>query len=1009
MASVTTPTIKKIVRLNSFDLLGTKNNKYMMYMCLDTLQLWYDESDSKRTLYAYVGVDTVNDMKNNIIPEVGVTYYCWESNSLWLWMNRWICLYTDGKYPSAYNTENNYIEEIYISDQNPTIVDNNGLLRDGSVVIRDANRVIKGRIFVSENYDNLVLSSFLGGGIRLLPNGKFTTDGELLIDDDGVSHIRGEWNVLNNEIYVDYTEKPEKDKSKYVDDKHRYKVWHEGNLKLEDLELNGKNILDKIKEAVEDGSVTEPLPLNVDKLDGKHAADFALKSHVHSSADISDFNEQAQAQANRAMMDKLTNMIFRGAKITWVEAQSKYMLSTDTFILAFTGGATGQGTVTNNTNTTIALEVDPSKHKHKDLEDRISALEAGGGGGGDLSNYYTKSETDERINNMFSTAPLPGKALLVDSDRNLPGNALTASDLNHDTTVELSGDITGSASLSYDTYKFTLNTSADKIVSATAEAGKALKLDNNKNLNANAQTASALNHEIRIELQGDVTGTGTLDTSLDSFSLMTTFHAPDYVLTEDDLGDTVASLDNNGTIYSEQLPEGLTDALKMIGSWSGTTAPTNTPKEGQVWEVSNDCTFSGTKYRKGDWIYYHNSSWHRADMTAGIKSINGKTGEDIVLDASVFNAVPYTYVDYTPGTNIPEGKAVVTDSDGHIAGATVDTLTNEFGIKTTGGDVEISKSSVNVNTNGSEDFNLKLDITEVGYQNIISHTARQISVNGLEYDYKKKLAFGGDIEVTQAGDILSLYIEPNNLLFYPGSFTDEFQEKITAMWSTRSDKPFTVAFTNNGSMHQILVDSTIADKPNGSVEIQSDEFSTSGFGSNYTIRTSKCKLTFDSNNQVTGFSIVNSTSASNVYITNTPSIYPNTNNTGSVGTSNNKWKDMYATTFHGALEGNASTATKFASSHKINNVAFDGSSDITVTDSTRLALSGGTMTGTISSQEIHPKSNNVYNSGTSANKWANVYGVNGRFDNLYVNGKRIFIQSGTPSGASNGDIWIVTK
>ena len=45
--------------------------------------------------------------------------------------------------------------------------------------------------------------------------------------------------------------------------------------------------------------------------------------------------------------------------------------------------------------------------------------------------------------------------------------------------------------------------------------------------------------------------------------------------------------------------------------------------------------------------------------------------------------------------------------------------------------------------------------------------------------------------------------------------------------------------------------------------------------------------------------------------------------------------------------GNAATATKLSASVNINGVAFDGSSGITVADSTKLALAGGTMTGAI--------------------------------------------------------------
>ena len=63
MASVTTPTINKIIRLRNYDLLGTQCKKYNMYMCLDTFNYGMTNLISKRVLYAYVGVDTVNDLQ----------------------------------------------------------------------------------------------------------------------------------------------------------------------------------------------------------------------------------------------------------------------------------------------------------------------------------------------------------------------------------------------------------------------------------------------------------------------------------------------------------------------------------------------------------------------------------------------------------------------------------------------------------------------------------------------------------------------------------------------------------------------------------------------------------------------------------------------------------------------------------------------------------------------------------------------------------------------------------
>jgi hypothetical protein len=57
-----------------------------------------------------------------------------------------------------------------------------------------------------------------------------------------------------------------------------------------------------------------------------------------------------------------------------------------------------------------------------------------------------------------------------------------------------------------------------------------------------------------------------------------------------------------------------------------------------------------------------------------------------------------------------------------------------------------------------------------------------------------------------------------------------------------------------------------------------------------------------------------------------------------------------ATTFIGALTGNASTATTattLATARNINGVSFNGSADITVADATKLPLAGGTLTGAV--------------------------------------------------------------
>jgi len=69
-------------------------------------------------------------------------------------------------------------------------------------------------------------------------------------------------------------------------------------------------------------------------------------------------------------------------------------------------------------------------------------------------------------------------------------------------------------------------------------------------------------------------------------------------------------------------------------------------------------------------------------------------------------------------------------------------------------------------------------------------------------------------------------------------------------------------------------------------------------------------------------------------------------NTGpSIGTSSNKWYSIYANTFYGALNGNATTATNAQRATQ------DG--DGYTISSTYLKLSGGVMTGALTVKGLH--------------------------------------------------------
>ena len=66
-------------------------------------------------------------------------------------------------------------------------------------------------------------------------------------------------------------------------------------------------------------------------------------------------------------------------------------------------------------------------------------------------------------------------------------------------------------------------------------------------------------------------------------------------------------------------------------------------------------------------------------------------------------------------------------------------------------------------------------------------------------------------------------------------------------------------------------------------------------------------------------------------------------------------------TITGSITGNAGTATTLATARNINGVSFNGSADITVADSTKLPLAGGTMTGLIAGRTSASTDVNVAN------------------------------------------------
>ena len=381
MANILRPTIKRIVRINEYDLLRIKVSMGNMYMCQDSMKLYYDQGNSAtdRVLYDYISVKTVNDLKNRLSPIFGTVYYCWEDNSLWLWNNRWECLYSDSTYPSAYNysdvpspSDPKTLESIYMFGMPNIPADDNGLLKDGSVCVRDENRLIKGRIYIAEDNDNFVISSYLGGGIRFLPNGRMSSDGEFLIGDDGISKIRSQFRVLNNELYIDYSEDPVNDDNRFQNNEHLYKVFHEGNLDTSAIQI--MTPLQIYNKLLETDTLPDEFDFNVNRFQGHTPEYFATAEHTHTALQITDLNDIVNDRCDTAIKNTFNTMSSEGITASYNSVTNHLTLRADPFSITFTGGVTGSCDIVKLTSTDVNLTVIPSAHTHQDILDDLLRL-----------------------------------------------------------------------------------------------------------------------------------------------------------------------------------------------------------------------------------------------------------------------------------------------------------------------------------------------------------------------------------------------------------------------------------------------------------------------------------------------------------------------------------------------------------------------------------------------------------------------------------------------------------
>lgn len=98
-----------------------------------------------------------------------------------------------------------------------------------------------------------------------------------------------------------------------------------------------------------------------------------------------------------------------------------------------------------------------------------------------------------------------------------------------------------------------------------------------------------------------------------------------------------ATLDSNGKIPINQIPDSLTQTLTYNGLWNASsntpTLTTSVPNSGNFYIVNVAGSRFGINWEVGDWIISDGDEWERVPNPAPVTSVQGRTG-DVVINKS---------------------------------------------------------------------------------------------------------------------------------------------------------------------------------------------------------------------------------------------------------------------------------------------------------------------------------------------------------------------------------------
>lgn len=172
--------MSSIIKCKQYDMLQIKFKRGQIYYCTDTNNLYKDYGDSNvnRIRINAKVLTSEYERLEKIIPTFNKMYYVIDTNNLYLYNGKWTFISGDTQEYNTYayyestgtlSPVKNIDEYITSKTTGDVIIDNNGLLGNGSVVIRDSNRIAKGLLEVDDINNRLNIKSYLGNGINLIP------------------------------------------------------------------------------------------------------------------------------------------------------------------------------------------------------------------------------------------------------------------------------------------------------------------------------------------------------------------------------------------------------------------------------------------------------------------------------------------------------------------------------------------------------------------------------------------------------------------------------------------------------------------------------------------------------------------------------------------------------------------------------------------------------------------------------------------------------------------------